>query len=253
MALAALCGDDDWGQTWARVLQHRFRSAGEMHDHAVGNLLIVALWELLGGHVEGLDWVGRLLGAEGRVLPMSVAPIDITAAGRGARRPTTPGRPTLVRGQVEVASTSGRVRSVELLPARPAGLSRGARRGARRRLGGARPGLVVHQRDPAPARPRAAHRADRHLGPHAGHPQPGAADGGDRGLLARDAPRGAGRARARPRLDVVLADPGRSPTTTRCARWRRGSAPSWSSRTWPSTTAPRVTIRPSWRMPMRGS
>ena len=41
MALAALCGDDEWGQTWARVLQHRFRSAGEMHDHAVGNLLIV--------------------------------------------------------------------------------------------------------------------------------------------------------------------------------------------------------------------
>src|SRR5690606_42152536 len=24
MALAALCGDDDWGRTWARVLQHRF-------------------------------------------------------------------------------------------------------------------------------------------------------------------------------------------------------------------------------------
>lgn len=24
MALAALCGDDRWGQTWARVLQHRF-------------------------------------------------------------------------------------------------------------------------------------------------------------------------------------------------------------------------------------
>ena len=23
MALAALCGDDRWGQTWARVLQHR--------------------------------------------------------------------------------------------------------------------------------------------------------------------------------------------------------------------------------------
>ena len=26
MALAALCGDDRWGQTWARVLQHRFES-----------------------------------------------------------------------------------------------------------------------------------------------------------------------------------------------------------------------------------
>jgi uncharacterized cofD-like protein len=118
MALAALCGDDDWGQTWARVLQHRFRSAGEMHDHAVGNLLIVALWELLGGHVEGLDWVGRLLGAEGRVLPMSVAPIDITAQVEGLDA-DDPWATTLVRGQVEVASTAGRVRSLELLPHDP--------------------------------------------------------------------------------------------------------------------------------------
>ena len=39
MALAALCGDDEWGQTWSRVAQHRFRSAGELHDHAVGSAL----------------------------------------------------------------------------------------------------------------------------------------------------------------------------------------------------------------------
>ena len=30
MALAALCGDDEWGDTWARVLQHRF--AGRRRD-----------------------------------------------------------------------------------------------------------------------------------------------------------------------------------------------------------------------------
>jgi len=34
MALAALCGDDDWGSTWARVLQHRFVSSGELNGHA---------------------------------------------------------------------------------------------------------------------------------------------------------------------------------------------------------------------------
>jgi uncharacterized cofD-like protein len=118
MALAALCGDDEWGQTWARVLQHRFTSAGELHDHAVGNLLIVALWELLGGHVEGLDWVGRLLGAHGRVLPMSVSPIDITASVLGLD-PQDPRALTTVCGQVEVASTSGQVVAVQLEPADP--------------------------------------------------------------------------------------------------------------------------------------
>ncbi len=118
MALAALCGDDDWGQTWARVLQHRFSSGGEMNEHAVGNLLIVALWELLGGHVEGLDWVARLLGAHGRVLPMSVTPIDITAEVLGAD-PRAPRAMSTVRGQVEVASTTGQVVSVHLAPADP--------------------------------------------------------------------------------------------------------------------------------------
>ncbi|HJR38207.1 MAG TPA: uridine diphosphate-N-acetylglucosamine-binding protein YvcK [Nocardioidaceae bacterium] len=117
-ALAALCGDDDWGRTWARVLQHRFASKGEMDEHAVGNLLIVALWELLGEHVNGLDWVGRLLGAQGRVLPMSVAPIDITATVEGLDE-TDPHLLTTVRGQVEVASTSGQVVSVALEPQEP--------------------------------------------------------------------------------------------------------------------------------------
>ncbi|CAN5425665.1 MAG: uridine diphosphate-N-acetylglucosamine-binding protein YvcK [Nocardioidaceae bacterium] len=116
-ALAALCGDDDWGRTWARVLQHRFRSAGELHDHAVGNLLIVALWELLGEAVDGLDWVARLLGAQGRVLPMSSLPLDITASVRGL----DPDGKSLreVRGQVQVASTQGEVVAVSLDPADP--------------------------------------------------------------------------------------------------------------------------------------
>jgi uncharacterized cofD-like protein len=117
-ALAALCGDDDWGRTWADVLQHRFASHGEMDQHAVGNLLIVTLWELLGDHVGGLDWVGRLLGAQGRVLPMALVPLDITAEVSGL----VPGDPealSTVRGQVEVATTAGQVEAVHLDPDNP--------------------------------------------------------------------------------------------------------------------------------------
>jgi len=118
MALAALCGDDRWGQTWARVLQHRFASEGEMDGHAVGNLLIVALWQLLGDHVVGLDWVGSLLGARGRVLPMAVTPIDIMARVRGADA-DAPDEVTTVHGQVAVATTGGDVLEVSLEPADP--------------------------------------------------------------------------------------------------------------------------------------
>lgn len=118
MALAALCGDDEWGDTWARVLQHRFEGDGEMRGHVVGNLLIVGLWELLGDHIDALDWVGRLLGARGRVLPMAQTPMDITAEVRGL----TPGDPdalTTVRGQVEVATTEGVITSIALEPPSP--------------------------------------------------------------------------------------------------------------------------------------
>src|SRR6201990_3668681 len=40
MALAALCGDDDWGTTWAKVVQHRFGGGGDLGGHSLGNLLI---------------------------------------------------------------------------------------------------------------------------------------------------------------------------------------------------------------------
>jgi uncharacterized cofD-like protein len=118
MALAALCRDDEWGRTWANVLQHRFCSDGELHDHSVGNLLIVALWELLGEAVDGLDWVARLLGAQGRVLPMSAVPLDITARVIGLD-PLHPDVITEIRGQAEVATTEGHVVDVALDPADP--------------------------------------------------------------------------------------------------------------------------------------
>jgi uncharacterized cofD-like protein len=117
-ALAALCGDDEWGSTWAKVLQHRFASSGELHNHAVGNVLIVALWELLGEHVAGLDWVARLLGAEGRVLPMTAVPLDITARVAGLD-PADPEGLETVRGQVGIATTRGHVVDVALEPSDP--------------------------------------------------------------------------------------------------------------------------------------
>ncbi|GIG23372.1 putative gluconeogenesis factor [Cellulomonas chitinilytica] len=114
MALAALCDDSDWGRTWRDVLQHRFASTGDLDQHAVGNLLIVALWELLGDTVEGLDWVGRLLGARGRVLPMTAVPLRIEA---DVRRPD--GTTVVVGGQSAVATTAGSIVQVRLDPAEP--------------------------------------------------------------------------------------------------------------------------------------
>ena len=118
MALAALCGDDEWGMTWARVVQHRFGGSGELAGHSVGNLLIAALWDLLGDPVAGLDWVGRLLRVTGRVLPMAAVPLDIVASVEGLD-PERPEEVCVVRGQAECAKTPGKVRSIALEPADP--------------------------------------------------------------------------------------------------------------------------------------
>ncbi len=115
MALAALCGDDVWGRTWSGVVQHRF-SAGELTGHAVGNLLVATLWEQTGSVVEGLDWVGSLLEAQGRVLPVCTVGLDIVAEVLDA--PGHPGVST-VRGQSTVAVTSGSVLRIGIEPADP--------------------------------------------------------------------------------------------------------------------------------------
>lgn len=112
MALAALTDDSEWGLTWRDVLQHRFHGCGELDNHALGNLLILALWQLLDNEVEGLAWVGRLLGVHGRVLPMSPSPLvieaDIVDPARGVSQH--------VRGQVAVAMTRGRMERVRVEP-----------------------------------------------------------------------------------------------------------------------------------------
>ena len=118
MALAALCDDSDWGHTWRDMLQHRFAGAGALNGHALGNLMIVAIWELLGDPVDGLDLVGRLLGARGRVLPMAGEPLEIVAEIRG-HDPAAPDETVVVHGQHRVASSPGVVASMGIVPTCP--------------------------------------------------------------------------------------------------------------------------------------
>ena len=114
MALSALCDDSEWGQTWRDVLQYRFQTRGELDGHALGNLLIEGLWELLGDSVAGLDWVGKLLDVKGRVIPMAAVPLSIEADVIDPEH----GQRTLY-GQNLVAKAHGFIESVRLVPENP--------------------------------------------------------------------------------------------------------------------------------------
>ncbi len=114
MALAALCGDDEWGRTWAKIMQHRFVSTGALDGHAMGNLLLASLWSEDEDPVTGLDRVGSLLKVVGRVLPMAAVPLDIEATFINST-----GR-IVVKGQTEVATAKGRIESLRIIPEAPA-------------------------------------------------------------------------------------------------------------------------------------
>lgn len=113
MALSALCDDTEWGLTWRDAMQHRFKSHGELNNHALGNLLIVTMWDLLGDIVDGLDWVARLLGCQGRVLPMCAEPMQIEADLE------VNGHVRTVYGQSKVAKAPGKLTDLRLNPHNP--------------------------------------------------------------------------------------------------------------------------------------
>jgi uncharacterized cofD-like protein len=106
--LVALANDDG---PWPAAFEHRFRS-GELVDHALGNLVIVGLVETLGDLTAALDEAGRMLGAVGRVLPATIAPVSMTAKV-GTE---------LVTGQTAIAHAGehDRIHDVQLTPADPA-------------------------------------------------------------------------------------------------------------------------------------
>lgn len=117
MALAALASDSPHGRLWATVLQHRFGGSGALAGHPIGNLLLAGLSELLADPVAALDEVGRILGVKGRVLPMCPIALQIEADVSGLE--SDPRMFRVIRGQVAIASTPGKVRRVRLLPANP--------------------------------------------------------------------------------------------------------------------------------------
>ncbi|AWB81851.1 hypothetical protein C3B44_05335 [Corynebacterium yudongzhengii] len=117
MALAALADDADTPQMWAQLLQHRFGGTGALAGHAVGNLLLAGLTELLGSEQQALDTVTSLTNSAGRVLPMALEPLEIEADVSGLA--DDPRVMNTVRGQVAVATTPGTVRRVRLIPERP--------------------------------------------------------------------------------------------------------------------------------------
>jgi uncharacterized cofD-like protein len=99
--LVALADPDS---LWAKVFDYRF-GAGDLEGHALGNLIIAGLSQTTGDFTVALDEAARLLGVEGRVLPVTTSPTILRASVNGAE----------VIGEVEVNESVGPIASVSVL------------------------------------------------------------------------------------------------------------------------------------------
>jgi uncharacterized cofD-like protein len=92
---------------WREAFEHRFRG-GELDGHALGNLIIVGLTEVLGDFGRALEEACRLLKCAGRVLPATSDPVVLHADTDAIDSP--------VEGQVAVANSPEPIRRVRIVP-----------------------------------------------------------------------------------------------------------------------------------------
>ena len=101
----------------SRLFQYRFPRGESLRGHALGNLIISALVDMTGDFRSALAAAGELLGARGRVMPPSLAPLTLYAEVEPWPG-TNNGAPARVTGQCNVAN---RLRPLRLVGIEPAG------------------------------------------------------------------------------------------------------------------------------------
>lgn len=90
------------------LFQHRFRGAGELHGHNLGNLIIAGLQELCGDFPRAIQEVSRVLAVRGRVLP---------SAARGLVLRATMADGTVVEGESAIVAHPASIQRISVWPA----------------------------------------------------------------------------------------------------------------------------------------
>ena len=101
--LSALADDD---LIVSHLFRHRFPGGGEIGGHSLGNLIILALGQMKGDFLGGIEEARALLGIEARVLPSTLDQVNLVARMQDR----------LVRGQVAIKSQFERIEQLSLAP-----------------------------------------------------------------------------------------------------------------------------------------
>ena len=107
--LLALAGGSE--TPLSRLLSHRYNGTGALAGHSLGNLILAAVAEEEGSYLRAAQLVGEMLGARGRVLPVSVEGIRLEAEVADGSR---------ISGESLIGRSPSAIRRVWLEPADPA-------------------------------------------------------------------------------------------------------------------------------------
>jgi uncharacterized cofD-like protein len=94
----------------ADIFQYRFGSGDGLNGHALGNLVLAALADVMNDFPRAVEIAARVVGARGTVLPATSEVVTLLAEFEDGR---------VMSGETAIAAAGGRIARVSLIPERP--------------------------------------------------------------------------------------------------------------------------------------
>ena len=94
----------------ADIFQYRFGSGDGLNGHALGNLVLAALADVMNDFPRAVEIAARVVGARGTVLPATSEVVTLVAEFEDGR---------VLSGETAISSAGGRIARVSLIPEQP--------------------------------------------------------------------------------------------------------------------------------------
>jgi uncharacterized cofD-like protein len=94
----------------ADIFQYRFGTGEGLNGHAIGNLVLTALADVMNDFPRAVEIAARLVGARGTVLPATTSMVTLVGEMDDGR---------ILSGETAISGARGRIRRVSLIPDRP--------------------------------------------------------------------------------------------------------------------------------------
>jgi uncharacterized cofD-like protein len=100
----------DQGSVLSSLFQHRFKAGSDLAGHALGNLIVAALYQKTGSLIQAIELASQIMPQRGLAMAATEMPVTLCASFRDG---------SVVRGECQVAAARGEIERVWLEPHSP--------------------------------------------------------------------------------------------------------------------------------------